>query len=156
LHTHSALDAPSLAIYFNGVKPPGSTNFTANSAAATTLVNHLIQFFALSVAFNCTDGTIGAYQGNPDMVALHQPMMISAQDSAAFNNAVISILANAGVSAADQTATLALLRSFDSAIIYNAPVANPTATTAPTTIPRASSAVSILASASLFVLASII
>jgi hypothetical protein len=152
-----ALGSP-LAIYFNGTKPAGSTNFATNSAAAGVLVAHLVQFFALPVAFNCTDGTIGEYEGRTDMAAVHQPMMIGAAESTAFNDALIDIMAGYGVSQADQTATRNLLNSFTSAIVYNPPMATPTA--APTrspsaTTPSSSGAASVVASVGLVALAAL-
>ena len=147
-----ALGSP-LAIYFNGTKPAGSTNFATNTAAATTLVNHLVQFFAMPVAFNCTDGTIGAYEGRTDMAAVHQPMQIGMAESTAFNDALIGVLASNGVTQADQTATRTLLNSFSSAIVYQGTPSTPTTPQAAT--PKSSGAASVVASAGLVALAAL-
>ncbi len=153
---NSALGSP-LAIYFNGTKPAGSTDFTKDTTAAGILVLHLVQFFADKSAFNCTDGTIGAYEGRTDMAAVHQPMMIGSAESTAFNDALISILNGYGVTQADQTATRNLLNAFTSDIVYQgtptAPMAAPTAAPKASTPTRTSGAASVVASAGLVALA---
>jgi hypothetical protein len=112
--------APTLK-YFNGIVPPGSLNFLAsiNSGALTTLFNHLVEFFGAGLG--CTDPAFPSYQGNPNITAVHQPMMISLSDFNFFNQAVITVVKAAGVTTADQATILTVLQSFQSQIVYQGP-----------------------------------
>eukprot|EP01115_Flamella_aegyptia_P005576 TRINITY_DN2334_c0_g1_i1.p1 TRINITY_DN2334_c0_g1~~TRINITY_DN2334_c0_g1_i1.p1 ORF type:complete len:197 (+),score=104.37 TRINITY_DN2334_c0_g1_i1:252-842(+) len=112
--------------FFDGTTPPGSTDFTSNSAAFNTLATHLVQFFG--AALGCTDGSIGAYTGNPDMKAVHANMPITLAYFNAFNSALLNVLTTNGVTQADANAVGAVLESTKPAIC-NQPDCNPSATT---------------------------
>jgi len=102
--------------YFDGTKPSGSTNFLdpANSDALNALVGSLVQFFGAGLG--CSDGTISPYTG-PSMDKVHQPMGIQSAEFNAFNEAVISVLAGAGVSDIDQVAVRIVLNGFKNDIV---------------------------------------
>jgi len=85
--------------FFDGKTPAGSTDFTTNTGAFNTLFAHLVEFFGS--ALGCSDGTIGTYQGNTDLKAVHAQMPITLAFFNAFNNAVISSCQSLGVT--DQT-----------------------------------------------------
>jgi truncated hemoglobin YjbI len=109
------LDAKSInKKYFDGTKPPGSTDYTTNQKAAAELVGSLVAFFGS--ALGCSDGTIGQYQGAP-MDKVHQPMGINVFESIAFNDAVVAVLAAAGVDEMDQVAVRILLNSLKVQIV---------------------------------------
>jgi len=113
-------------VYFNGVKPPGSVNFLdpTNAAAFTNLFQHLVQFFGQ--ALGCNDPTFPAYAGNPNLQAVHAPMMISMSDSDAFNSVLIGVLASAGVTASDQAFVQSYLNSQTSNIVSSGAAQPPT------------------------------
>jgi hypothetical protein len=90
----------ALKRFFDG-SIPGTTNFVGNATALNILKTHLVQFFGQAALLNCTDGSIGAYQGNPDMAAVHQKFQISLADSNLFNQLLISAAAAVGVDAGD-------------------------------------------------------
>jgi len=102
--------------YFDGTKPTGSTDYTnpKNSKALTALVGSLVSYFGS--ALGCSDGTIPAYNG-PALDKVHQPMGISVFESIAFNDAVISVLAAAGVEEGDQVAVRMLLNTLKDQIV---------------------------------------
>jgi len=102
------------AKFFNGQSPSGSTNFLTNTAALNTLVLHLVQFFGS--ALGCTDRTIAAYSGNPDMAAVHRNMQIDNTTFNFFNQAVISVMRGFGVAETDLTSVLAVLETTRTAI----------------------------------------
>jgi len=102
--------------YFDGTKPPGSINFldSKNEGALADLVASLIQFFGAGLG--CSDGTITPYTG-PSMDKVDQPMGISSAEFNSFNEAVISVLAAAGVSDIDQVAVRIVLNGFKKDIV---------------------------------------
>jgi len=102
--------------YFDGTKPAGSTNFLdpANKGALDALVASLVQFFGAGLG--CSDGTITPYTG-PSMDKVHQPMGIQSAEFNSFNEAVISVLAGAGVSDIDQVAVRIVLNGFKNDIV---------------------------------------
>jgi truncated hemoglobin YjbI len=102
--------------YFDGTKPKGSTNFldAKNAGALSDLVASLVQFFGAGLG--CSDGTITPYTG-PSMSKVHQPMGINSAEFGSFNEAVISVLANAGVSDIDQVAVRIVLESFKKDVV---------------------------------------
>jgi len=102
--------------YFDGTKPKGSTNFLndQNAGALKDLVTSLVQFFGS--ALGCSDGSISSYTG-PSMDKVHQPMGIAAPEFVAFNDAVVSVLAEAGVSDIDQVAVRIVLNELKEEIV---------------------------------------
>jgi len=102
--------------YFDGTKPAGSTNFLdpANKDALNALVASLVQFFGAGLG--CSDGTITPYTG-PSMDKVHQPMGIQSGEFNSFNEAVISVLAGAGVSDIDQVAVRIVLNGFKNDVV---------------------------------------
>jgi len=97
--------------FFNGQTPAGSTNFTdpSQAAAFTTLFNHLVQFFGS--ALGCSDGTIGAYQGNPNLTQVHLGMPITLSIFNQFNNILLAVMQSLGVTSTDLNTVGALLNS---------------------------------------------
>jgi len=88
-----------IVIYFNGVKPPGSTDFlNKNKDALPGLVQGLVTFFG--GALGCSDGTIAPYTG-PDIGKLHKPMGINNGDFNFFNIQLLGVMRKAGVAMAD-------------------------------------------------------
>jgi len=86
-------------IYFDGTKPPGSTNFLDpnNAAQLVALQQGLVAFFGQMGVLGCNDPAFPAYTGPTDMKALHAPMMITQSDSDAFNQALVSTIQGFGV-----------------------------------------------------------
>jgi len=78
------------------------------------LVLSLVQFFGGALA--CSDGTITPYTG-PPMDKVHQPMGIAAAEFVSFNDAVIAVLSNAGVSDVDQVAVRIILSGLKEQIV---------------------------------------
>jgi hypothetical protein len=108
---NAALGAPSLRVYFDGTKQfPGSKNFTApaNAAAFQTLFDHLVQFFGNKTILGCYDGSIPPYSG-VDMKTAHNGMGINTAEFDAFRDAIGTVAASAGVTAADVTYLKALI-----------------------------------------------
>jgi len=103
--------------YFNGTQPAGSPNFVNNVTAQGILFNHLVQFFGQSGVFNCTDGTIGAYQGLP-LVTIHSGLGINFIADSAFNQYLLGVLQGFGVAAGDLTIIATALDSFRGSICY--------------------------------------
>jgi len=111
------VDAKSITKkYFDGTKPSGSTDYTnpANSKQLGELAASLISFFG--GALGCSDGTIPAYKG-PAMDKIHQPLGINVFESIAFNDAVIGVLAAAGVDELDQVAVRIALNGLKDQIV---------------------------------------
>jgi truncated hemoglobin YjbI len=101
----------SLLRFFDGsIRPPSFVD-PANAALLATLELHLVQFFAQANILGCTDNSIGGYQGNPDMKAVHAPFPIFLADFNLFNNLLVAVLARKGVDAADQATVLTVLES---------------------------------------------
>jgi len=106
---------PRIVIYFNGTKPPGSTNFLNNQAALNNLLDGLVAFFG--AALGCNAPTFPKYTGPQDMRALHQPMGIGKTDFNLFNDIFVNKLAMLGVDLGDQATIRSVLDSFAGAII---------------------------------------
>jgi hypothetical protein len=101
---------PNLRPYFNGTLDSGK-DFIDNSANQASLVNRLVTFFGQAAILNCTDGSVGAYVGNPNMKTVHQNMPIGVSQFNAFNDRLIYVLNAAGVTTADQAAVRGVLDS---------------------------------------------
>jgi len=120
------------AQFFNGQNPSGnSVDFLTNSTALGILFNHLVQFFGSSGALDCTDGSIAAYAGNPDMQAVHAKFPINNASFEFFNNQVVAVAAGLGVVSADQISIYDLLEEFRGSIC-NQPDCQPGTTTTAT------------------------
>jgi len=102
--------------YFDVTKPKGSLDYTdaKNAKALGELVGNLVSFFG--AALGCSDGSIAAYTGSP-MDKVHQPMGINVFESIAFNDAVIGVLAGAGVDELDQVAVRIALNGLKDQIV---------------------------------------
>jgi len=95
--------------YFNGVKPPGSTDYLRkNKNALPGLVNGLVTFFG--DALGCGDGTIAKYAGGT-MKQVHGKMGINANEFFFFNQQVLAVMRKAGVVMADLRAVDGVLNS---------------------------------------------
>jgi len=104
----TAPSTPTLK-FFNGVQPPGSTDYlNRNKNALPGLVNGLVTFFGQ--ALGCHDGTIAKYGGGT-MKQVHGSMGVNTMAFNFFNFKVIDVLRAAGVAAADLTAVHSLLNS---------------------------------------------
>jgi len=93
-----AIDINSpLLKYFDGTKPPGSTNFLAASSKPQllTLRGSLVAFFGS--ALKCSDPTFPKYTGPTDLLPLHTPMGITKGENDVFTSAVIATLMGYGV-----------------------------------------------------------
>jgi hypothetical protein len=102
--------------FFDGSIPVGSTNFSANAAAATRLGGCLVAFFGQQGVLTCTDASFPPYTCRTDLHAIHQLMPIGINEFNTFNTGLLGILAAAGVAQADQNAVLAVLQTTKSAI----------------------------------------
>jgi len=111
---------PPIEIYFNGVKPPGSTNFLAQNAQGladrTRHFADLVAFFGKAIG--CDDPTFPTYVGVTDQRALHQRMMIPAADFVEFVNNFITGMTEVGLDQGDGVTIRAYLNSFQSDIVY--------------------------------------
>jgi len=105
--------ATPLSKFFDG-SISGKTNFLTNSAAFTSLFNHLVQFFGS--ALSCSDGSIGAYVGQ-DLKTAHSGLGITSDQFNQFNNILLGVLTAAGVSAADVAAVSGVLNSTSSNVV---------------------------------------
>jgi len=106
-------------IYFNGFQPSNSINYLEpnNSPQYFQLRTNLITYFALPTVLNCTDGTIGTYQGPTNMTSVHFVMGITTSDYNYFTNQVMLSVASLGVSSNDQTTISGIMNSFGTLII---------------------------------------
>jgi len=101
--------------YFNGVKPPGSTNYVGKDKdQLPALVDGLVTFFG--GALGCTDGTIGKYTG-PSMKGVHGRMGININEFSFFNKNVLTVLVTSGVSMSDARAVETVLNSTRTEIV---------------------------------------
>jgi len=115
--TFGKITAPTSPIlkFFNGVQPPGSTDFiNKNKNALPGLVNGLVTFFGS--ALGCHDMSIGPYVG-PDMKAVHGAMGIKNDEFNLFNFQLLSVLRAAGVAMPDLRAVDGVLNSTRTAIV---------------------------------------
>lgn len=113
---------PALKVFFDGTKPPGSTDFTASQSDFQRLANGLVTFFGR--ALGCTDPAnvkkrFPPYTGKEDMKALHNPMGIGLVEFTKFNDIFINTLANLGVDSTDQALIRAVLDSFQGVIVQS-------------------------------------
>jgi len=108
----------STAIFFNGVQPALSTDYTnpANQAALNSLSMGLIQFFG--AALKCTDGTVAPYSGDT-LVNLHSPLGISVAVFNDFNDLLVEkvLVGTLGVTSSDANTILTLLQSLEFQIV---------------------------------------
>jgi truncated hemoglobin YjbI len=110
----TAPSTPTLR-FFNGVQPPGSTDYlNRNKDALPGLVNGLVTFFG--TALGCHDGTIAKYAG-PTMKQVHGTMGVGNAAFNFFNFQVVAVLKAAGVTKPDYTAVHALLNSTKADIV---------------------------------------
>jgi len=100
--------------YFDGTKPPGSTNYLTNAAALSALRTSLINFFWRPLG--CTDRPIRNYTGGA-MGPVHAAMGISDTEFTFFENALLNVLIRAGVSPADVTTVKGVLETTRAAIV---------------------------------------
>jgi len=107
----------SIINYFNGVQPAGSPNFVNNATALGILFNHLVQFFGQAAILNCTDGSIGAYQGMP-IALIHANLGINFFADSTFNQILLSVLTGAGVNATDVAIVATALDGLRASICY--------------------------------------
>jgi len=134
----AAINSPILLPFFNGsINYVGVQNYLTNTTAQGILVAHLIQFFGM--ALGCTDGTIGTYQG-VTLTASHNILPINNLAFNTFNNALVGVLAAAGVTAADQATVLGVLNGTRAQVCFAADCFQST-TTAATSKSGASSVV---------------
>jgi truncated hemoglobin YjbI len=126
----------SIAPYFNGNIPAGSTNFlnTNNTAQLNELKAGLCAFFGTNLG--CTDPSFVTYTG-PSMAAVHQNMNINLAIFNDFNAIFIDTLANLQVTPADQATILSFLQSYQDAIVTASPGTPGTPTATPTGTPTA-------------------
>jgi len=102
--TFGKITAPSSPIlkFFNGVQPPGSTDYlNKNKDALAGLVHGLVTFFG--GALGCQDGTVSKY-GGPSMRDVHKLMGIHNAEFNFFNIQLLEVLRSAGVSRPDRMA----------------------------------------------------
>jgi len=104
-----------IKVYFDGTKPPGSTNYLQDADALAGLIKSLVSFFG--DALSCPDGTIAPYSG-PKMDKVHQRLGISIHESTFFNDQVIAVLAGFGVEESDQVAVRITLNTLREAIVF--------------------------------------
>jgi hemoglobin len=103
-----ALGSANLKRFFDGTQPPFSTNYTSDPVSFSILRNHLIEFFG--AALGCSDRTIGIYNGR-SLKDAHRGMGVGLASFKEFNNAVVSVMASAGVKLRDQQAVAGVLES---------------------------------------------
>jgi len=103
-------------VFFNGVKPKGSTNFlnATNANKLNNLVTNLVTFFG--AALGCTDGSIGAYMGGT-LLDVHKNMQVDTNSFNFFNQQLVGVLRAASVGKADLLAVEKLLNSTSSQIV---------------------------------------
>jgi len=90
--------------FFDGTTPKGSFNYLGgNNTAIGVLATLLIDYFGQPSILNCSDGSVGVYQGPTNMQTLHANMPITNEAFEYFIDSFVSVLAGAGVSASDQT-----------------------------------------------------
>jgi hypothetical protein len=115
--TASAIQKP----FFDGTKPPGSTNFFADSAKLTKLKNDFGAFLGRADVLGCTDPKFPAANIDiPGLKALHASMPIDPTVFNGFNDDVIKGITPLGLAAADLIAIRKLLNSTEP-LICNQP-----------------------------------
>jgi len=104
------------APFFNGQTPPGSTNFLTNPGALKQLFDELVQFFGQ--ALGCSDNSIPPYPANrPSLTSVHQPLGISVVVFDSFNQLLLQVTKELGVSEDDNAKILNLLNSLRGQIV---------------------------------------
>jgi len=91
-----------------------------------TLTQRLNEFFGQFAVLGCTDGTVPVYSGR-DLAQVHQPLGIPAPVFDRFNQILLKVTGDAGVSQADNNAILGVLETTRTAIVQQ-----PKAPTTPT------------------------
>jgi phage tail tube protein FII len=114
--TVAAIVVPSAPTkkYFDGTKPPGSTNFLANQVALSALTKSLVNFFWGPLG--CTDKPVRNYTGG-SMAAVHGAMGINDLEFDFFENALLGVLTKAGVTRPDVKSVKTVLESTRRAIV---------------------------------------
>jgi len=102
--------------YFNGSFPPGSFDYLANTTAVSALEGRLVAFFGQQGVLSCSDPTFPAYVG-PNMTYVHRNMAIEETHFDYFNDQLIAVVAQAGVTPADQASIRSILDSTRSQIV---------------------------------------
>jgi len=105
---------PQVLPFFNGQVPAFSINFLTNQTQFKRLANNLVTFFG--AALGCTKN-FPPYTGKPSMRVVHQNMPITAEIFYHFNNNLVNVLGELGVSAADQLTVSRILMTFSSQIV---------------------------------------
>jgi len=124
----AAFGSNVLLPFFNGqITYPGVTDYTKNVTAITILGTRLATYFGNNLG--CTDGTVPGYAGT-SLTASHSILPINNAAFTTFNGALVSVLANAGVSTADQTAVATFLESTRSQVCFQPDCAGAVATSA--------------------------
>jgi truncated hemoglobin YjbI len=108
------LQNPDILQYFDGSKPPNSTDYTTDPVAYQHLASGLIAFFG--GALGCTDPTFPRYTG-PNMQVVHSKMMLTRATFDTFNTIFINALASLGVTLGDQAIIRTFLNSFAGSIV---------------------------------------
>jgi len=96
---------------FNG-SLTNTTDYITNTTAQGILVTGLVNFFG--ALLGCT--TTANYTGPSNMVLVHQYLIIDNATFEYFNNALLGVMAGAGVNATDLANVAAVLESFRSSI----------------------------------------
>jgi len=110
----TSVDSPILK-FFNGVQPPGSTDYlNKNKNALAGLVHGLVTFFG--GALGCHDGTVAKY-GGPSMRDVHKLMGIHDAEFNYFNIQLLEVLRTAGVSRPDRLAVDRVLNTTRESIV---------------------------------------
>jgi len=120
------------APYFNGQIPKGSTDFNLGGPATTKLATNLITFFGK--ALGCNDQSIPPYAGQP-LPQVHQDLNITVPVFNAFNEIVVKVLLDFGVTSADGNAVLSLLNSLQGQIVPGSVVTPPPRSDNPVNVP---------------------
>jgi len=106
--------------FFDG-SIPGTRNFFTDTAAYNVLHLHLTQFFG--AALGCQAKNYPAYAGR-SLKAAHSNLPIARMDFDLFNQILIDILANAGVSDSDRATVLSVLNNTAPAVCTNCNTSN--------------------------------
>jgi hypothetical protein len=99
--------------FFNGMVPAGSFNYLTNQTGANILVGGLVAFFG--AALGCTQVGFPTYTGGA-MDTVHAAMPITFSVFSFFNDQLIGVLAQAGVTIPDQNTISSVLYSFNPSI----------------------------------------
>jgi len=108
--------------FFTGVKPPGSTDFTTNSAALQSLAGGLVAFFG--GALGCGDDTVPPYNNTRSIAQIHVNMGISDHVFDVFNFLLVGTMKSLGVSNEDGATVAGLLETFREDIVQRDTICN--------------------------------